>query len=214
MQETKIQIEKGFNDQAVTIHHPETVALTFATVEMIRNAFRKGENQGMIRQPAYNDFQKEPQQIEWFQSNLPGARRIDNYGWTVINGVKFDSFKDRYDKKVFGARNNAPANFRLITAEEFASYPALNSYPVTATKYAQLHSSNDGVKLTRPVHCRMYLNDLGNGYAIETVQTPAQVNWYRFELCRHEDERTKTGKCYEEFTCRKCGRVQGIDSSD
>lgn len=214
MQQTTIQIAPGYNDKSVTVHHPENVSLTLATVEAIKSAFDRGETSGVIMQPAYNSLQKETQRIEWFVSNLPGAWRIDNYGWTVVNRNRFDSFKARYDKNVFGEGFTAPANFRPVTAEEFARYPAVNGYSLVATKYAQLVFDNDGNKLPRRISCNLFLNDLGNGYAIEAIQSPAGVNWYRFELCLHEDTRTGSGKCSEEFTCLKCGRVQNIDSSD
>ena len=117
-----------------------------------------------------------------------------------------------------GAPHEAPPNWREVSEAEFVEKAMRRIYSPDKIEYRSFP-----IKTTRPdgtertysqgIHCFWYYN--GRGDAIGFDYWGKRVRFFLFAECEHQMVHTKNlGRCYNEYTCSKCGYVENIDSSD
>jgi hypothetical protein len=117
------------------------------------------------------------------------------------------------DMEWLGRYNVAPTNFREVEEAEFAQMH-MDGYMVM-TEERQLLEYHDGTKIPSRIHCTLFIHSGNCGYAIERDYWKKKVRYYRFDKCIHNWVHTEVlGRCYNRYTCSKCGEKQSIDSGD
>lgn len=117
----------------------------------------------------------------------------------------------------YGAPSEAPPNFREVDEQEFVlnamrriyspTRMEYRSFPITQTAYGRTSEPKTGITLN------WYHN--GKGDAILLDYHERRARFFLFAECEHEMKHTRNlGRCYNEYTCSKCGYVEQIDSGD
>ena len=112
--------------------------------------------------------------------------------------------------------NYAPVGFHEVTEKEFAQ-SGFFTYPFEANEYRQLLYDQNGKPLTKDtpiLSIRLFFHSDNQGFGMSTDYWAGKVRYFRFG-CEHEYEHTKKlGNCYNQYTCKVCGHVNAVDSSD
>ena len=82
-------------------------------------------------------------------------------------------------------------------------------------KYLMMERESHGRKVKRYVCCRLFYSrsDKSQGYGIGIDGTDAPI-FFKFADCRHQYDQQNLGRCYNAYTCVKCGDSFTVDSSD
>ena len=105
--------------------------------------------------------------------------------------------------------NDPPKGWEVITKEEFAASDFF-SYCITYVDYKQIIQDRDGVREVMPVHL-FYMNT-GTHFGMYSDRD-SKMRFFRFG-CHHDFRSENIGKCLHRWTCKKCGQVRIVDSSD
>jgi hypothetical protein len=117
--------------------------------------------------------------------------------------MKYDIIESK-EKSNF---NELPPNFKEITEQEFAQSKFFTYMP-EKTEYRQVNINGKHTDL------RMFWMYDNTGYAIVSNYWDGKVIYYSFAKCEHIFDEKTVGKCLTEYTCKKCGYRETIDSSD
>lgn len=117
-------------------------------------------------------------------------------------------------RTVYGDYNSPPPGLVEIDEKEFSS-SMFFVYTPTKVEFRQIVPNRlpwKGEKYYLSI--RLFFFHDGNGLGMSNVHG-VRVRYFRFTLCDHKDsEVVKLGNCHHKYTCRKCGYVNEVDSSD
>jgi hypothetical protein len=105
-----------------------------------------------------------------------------------------------------GSKNVMPEPWKAITQEEYLKN--VNTYHAFYYQSVQI-VKGENFGLYSQVYI-LYNHEYGYGYEIRHDD---KVRFLRFG-CAHEYETKNVGRCLTQYTCKKCGLTQTIDSSD
>lgn len=112
-----------------------------------------------------------------------------------------------------------PNNWREVDEETFVRYAMRAHYGPKRIEYRSvpIEMQYPGAAAPRVenqgMHLQWYHN--GKGDAIYLDYWAKRVRFFLFAECEHTMRHTANlGRCYNEYTCTKCGYVETIDSSD
>ena len=126
-------------------------------------------------------------------------------------------------ERIWGGYNDPPPNFQPCDPNEF--WRAIQLYGFgDMMDFRQIHMEK--YKPLLSVHL-FWHGDHGYGISVEqksvpttngptySFQTTETPSFWKFYLCDHIWQHTRTlGRCWNEYKCTKCGKLQEIDSSD
>lgn len=135
-------------------------------------------------------------------------------GWQLIGFASFSFARllTAHGETALKGNNDAPPNFREVSAAEYVTAPRCIYGPI-ATNHRQILRI-DGKPAGRMISVRLFILGSGEGWAEERDHNTKTMRYYFFELCQHEHEVTHRSMCYREYKCKKCGYEHSIDSSD
>jgi hypothetical protein len=110
-----------------------------------------------------------------------------------------------YVKKL-GTCNEIPEPLEYITTKEY--FNNINTYATEYEDSKQIFEEGKGH--IKDLHIQ-YKHDYGWGY--EKDYRNNKIRFFRVG-CKHDYDVKNIGKCLNEYTCKKCGFKQEIDSSD
>jgi hypothetical protein len=114
----------------------------------------------------------------------------------------------------YGTVKGLPANFREVDEAEFVKNAMRRIYTPQRIEYRQFHAlRKDHPELPGDLQLHWYHN--GKGDATYLDYWAGKVRFFLFAECEHEMKHTRNlGRCFNEYTCSKCGYVEQIDSGD
>src|ERR1700748_1505041 len=120
--------------------------------------------------------------------------------WTILNNPDWDKLHATHAKELWPDGNKSPANFRQVSEADFCNSHYYTGYSYTAIGYFQFTRLNDDkTKLDGWVIGNLYINSFGKGWLLQIGRD--KVHYWLFDLCQHQYETTKPGKCYWEGKC-------------
>lgn len=108
-------------------------------------------------------------------------------------------------------------NLDRTTDIEFWHAASLGDFKVEARlRHQEVMNADGELAWASPI---LYFVDdgdlLAGGYMVAYFYShPKHVEYFRWRACDHEFKSQNLGRCYNKYTCTKCGRFYTIDSSD
>lgn len=116
-----------------------------------------------------------------------------------------------------------PEVFQILDIDKGDHYEACNfivGFEANSTinnehKYLLMERERWGRKEKHYVSCRLFYSrsDKSQGYGIGIDGTDAPI-FFKFADCEHRYNQKNLGRCYNEYTCVKCGDSYTVDSTD
>jgi hypothetical protein len=126
-----------------------------------------------------------------------------------LHGIFDYKYTDEEIEEVIGNYNSFPPNMEEIGEKEFAQsmffvYDGVREFRQPIKEFNKLFIGSLRIWwFFDKTYIALY-NDFWYG----------KVHYYRGWICKHDYEGVTIGRCLTKYTCKKCGFVHEVDSSD
>ena len=118
------------------------------------------------------------------------------------------------DEKIVGGYNSFPPNMKKVTMKEFVQskffhWDAKKSDWRQVTEKHPIFNPKGGF-----FHLMIFWYYDGTYVAMHDDFWAGTIDYYNGCICEHDNEAVTIGRCLTRYTCKKCGFVEEVDSSD
>jgi len=100
--------------------------------------------------------------------------------------------------------NYLPEPYKFVSFNEFIQ--AISNNKIYDVEFRQIKNTNKNILLNTNI---FYMDIVSYAVCIDNNN----IFYYKIG-CEHDFESENIGNCYNKLTCKKCGIVQNVDSSD